>query len=105
MSHRVEKFTERTTVSFAQMKEELAQVDAKGHAVNDEELLPGYLVLAAPVFNSTGRMAAAISITLPADHSGRENRTSHYPLEVIQTPTVSVASLNPWNIAKYLQIC
>jgi DNA-binding IclR family transcriptional regulator len=77
MSHRVEKFTERTTVSFAQMKEELAQVDAKGYAVNDEELLPGYLVLAAPVFNSTGRMAAAISLTLPVDHSQRENRTSH----------------------------
>jgi IclR family acetate operon transcriptional repressor len=76
MSH-VEKYTERTTVSFAQMKEELAQVAARGYAVNDEELLPGYLVLAAPVFGSTGRVVAAISITLPVDHAQNENKTSH----------------------------
>jgi DNA-binding IclR family transcriptional regulator len=76
MSH-VEKYTERTTVSFAQMKEELAQAAARGYAVNDEELLPGYLVLAAPVLGSTGRVVAAISITLPVDHTQNENKTSH----------------------------
>jgi DNA-binding IclR family transcriptional regulator len=77
MSHGVEKYTERTTVSFTQMRKELAQVAAKGYAVNDEELLPGYLVLAAPVFDSTGRMVAAISITLPVDHTQDENKTSY----------------------------
>lgn len=45
MSHGVEKYTERTTVSFLRMKEELAQVAEQGYAVNDEELLPGYLVI------------------------------------------------------------
>jgi DNA-binding IclR family transcriptional regulator len=43
MSYGVEKYTERTTVSFARMKEKLAQVAEQGYAVNDEELLPGYI--------------------------------------------------------------
>src|SRR6202453_491100 len=77
MSHGVEKYTERTTVSFAQMKEELAEVAAKGYAVNDEELLPGYLVLAAPVFDSTRCVVAAISITLPLDHTQKKDKPLH----------------------------
>jgi DNA-binding IclR family transcriptional regulator len=77
MSHGVEKYTERTTVSFARMRKELAQVAARGYAVNDEELLPGYLVLAAPVFDFTCRMVAAISITLPVNLPQNESKTSH----------------------------
>jgi DNA-binding IclR family transcriptional regulator len=69
MSHGVERYTERTTVSFARLKEELRQIVAKGYAVNDEELLPGYLALAAPVFNSGGSMVGTISITVASDHS------------------------------------
>jgi DNA-binding IclR family transcriptional regulator len=69
MSHGVEKYTERTTVSFAKLKEELKQIAAKGYAVNDEELLPGYLALAAPVFNSGGSMVGTISITVTSDHT------------------------------------
>jgi DNA-binding IclR family transcriptional regulator len=74
MSHGIEKYTERTMVTFTRMKEELIQIAAKGYAVNDEELLPGYFVLAAPVFDSRSTTVGAISITMPADqtHSGKE---------------------------------
>jgi DNA-binding IclR family transcriptional regulator len=68
MSQGVERYTERTTVSFVQLKEELKQIAAKGYAVNDEELLPGYLALAAPVFDSGGSMVGTISITVASDH-------------------------------------
>jgi DNA-binding IclR family transcriptional regulator len=80
MSHGVERYTERTTVSFARIKEELIQIAAKGYAVNDEELLPGYLVLAAPVFDSSGSTVAAISITMLADHTYQENEAPHSAL-------------------------
>jgi DNA-binding IclR family transcriptional regulator len=80
MSHGVEKYTERTTVSFARMKEELARVADQGYALNDEELLPGYLVIAAPVLNASAGTVAAISITLPVDRTHPDKETSYAAL-------------------------
>jgi DNA-binding IclR family transcriptional regulator len=80
MSHGIEKYTERTMVTFDRMKEELVQISAKGYAVNDEELLPGYIVLAAPVFDSSGCTVGAISITLPADPTHSGENASHAAL-------------------------
>jgi DNA-binding IclR family transcriptional regulator len=82
MSHGVEKYTERTTVSFARMKEELARVAEQGYAVNNEELLPGYRVIAAPVLDAAGRTVAAISVTLSVDHTDPKNETSNVALLV-----------------------
>jgi DNA-binding IclR family transcriptional regulator len=75
MSHGVEQYTERTTISFARMRKELAELAERGYAVNDEELLPGYLVLAAPVWDASRRTVGAISITMPVDrsHPGKEH--------------------------------
>lgn len=67
MERGMEKYTERTLVTFERMKEELVQIKANGYAVNDEELLPGYFVLAAPVFDANGTTVATISITMAAD--------------------------------------
>jgi DNA-binding IclR family transcriptional regulator len=80
MAHGVERYTERTTVSFARIKEELIQAAANGYAVNDEELLPGYLVLAAPVLDAGGSTVAAISITMPAGPRHPENGSPHVAL-------------------------
>ena len=80
MSQGVEKYTERTTVSFARLREELKQIAAKGYAVNDEELLPGYLALAAPVFDSGGNMVGPIRITVPSDHTHSGYDTPHASL-------------------------
>jgi DNA-binding IclR family transcriptional regulator len=77
MSHGVQRYTERTTVSFTRMKEELRRVAKQGYAVNDEELLPGYLVIAAPVLDSNGTTVAAISVTLPVDHSHPKTEAAH----------------------------
>lgn len=77
MSHGVEKYTEHTTISFARMKEELVRVANQGYAVNDEELLPGYLVIAAPVLDASRTVVAAISITLPVDHTHPTKESSH----------------------------
>lgn len=80
MSRGLKKFTDRTTVSFAQMKEVLAEVKMKGYAVNDQELLPGYFVLAAPVLGPSRTTVGAISVTIPVEHINPANEASHASL-------------------------
>lgn len=77
MSGGLTKYTEKTTVSFARMEKDLAKIAAKGYAVNDEELLPGLVSLAAPVFGPSHETLAAISITLRADRVHAEKETAY----------------------------
>ena len=100
MSDGVEQYTGRTTVSFSRMKDEIAQVAANGYAVNDEELLPGYLVLAAPVFDSSHRTVAAISITLPVDHTNRRGKEMPHvkPLREAARKTSLQLGFNPHSV-------
>jgi DNA-binding IclR family transcriptional regulator len=69
MSSHSDKYTDRTITSPARMKREIAEVQRKHYALNVEELLPGYWVLAAPVMNNSGQTVAAISLTLPIAES------------------------------------
>ena len=78
MSRGVEKYTERTAVSFKQIKEELLQIEEKGYAVNDEELLPGFFILAAPIYDSTGSTVGTISVTLLADQAHQSDDQPPY---------------------------
>jgi DNA-binding IclR family transcriptional regulator len=80
MQDGVKKYTDRTIVSFVRMKEELKRVAADGYAINDEELLPGYFVLAAPVRDSSRKTMAAISITLSVRHKEIEKGLQHLEL-------------------------
>jgi IclR family KDG regulon transcriptional repressor len=80
MSHGVEKYTERTTVSFVRMKKELIQVRANGYALNNEELLPGYVILAAPILDSSRSTVGAISVTLPTKDTSPEKISSYAQL-------------------------
>lgn len=80
MQHGVAKYTERTIVSFVRMKEELNRVAVEGYAVNDEELLPGLFVLAAPVRDSSRKTTAAISITLSVRHKEVEKGLQYLEL-------------------------
>jgi DNA-binding IclR family transcriptional regulator len=80
MAHGVEKYTDRTVVTFEEMKKDLQQIAARGYAVNDEELLPGFYYLAAPVFGSTGVTVGTISITMTAELAHAGNQTSYASL-------------------------
>ena len=80
MAHGVVRYTERTLVTFDQIKEELLQIAAKGYAVNDEELLPGFYYMAAPVLDTNGATAGTISITIPAELAHSGNGTSYAAL-------------------------
>ncbi|HLH83180.1 MAG TPA: IclR family transcriptional regulator [Trebonia sp.] len=69
---KLEKRTEKTITSEAALRAELAAVRARGYAVTDEELEPGLIALAAPVFRYDGTVVAAMSVSAPASRMTRE---------------------------------
>ncbi len=63
--HGLERFTEYTIDRPARLREHLAQVRARGFAVDDEENALGVRCVAAPLFDEDGRAVAAISVSGP----------------------------------------
>jgi DNA-binding IclR family transcriptional regulator len=63
---RLEQRTERTITSRAALEIDLSQVRRRGYAVTDEELEPGLVAVAAPVFHDGAAVAAALSVSGPA---------------------------------------
>src|SRR5215469_15173941 len=68
----LEKRTDKTITSAAALRAELAAVRARGYAVTDEELEPGLIALAAPVFRYDGTVVAAVSVSAPTSRMARE---------------------------------
>ncbi len=58
-------YTSRTITGRAALDAELALCRARGWAMDDEEVETGIRCLAAPVYDSVGRVAAALSISGP----------------------------------------
>ncbi|HKR72098.1 MAG TPA: IclR family transcriptional regulator [Streptosporangiaceae bacterium] len=61
-----ESRTARTITTRAALTAELAEVRQRGYAVTDEELEPGLVAVAAPVFAGGPSAIAAISVSAPA---------------------------------------
>ena len=68
--------TERTITAESSLRAELATVRARGYAVTDEELEPGLIALAAPVFRYDGTVVAAMSVSAPTSRMTREAVTN-----------------------------
>jgi DNA-binding IclR family transcriptional regulator len=68
----MKRFTNRTIVTPAGLKRELAKVRASGYAADNGELEPGVRCIAAPVRDVTGRVAGAISASGPMFRVTRE---------------------------------
>jgi DNA-binding IclR family transcriptional regulator len=60
------RFTERTITSRDALEKELAEVRARGYALDDEECEQGARCVAAPICDYTGRIVAGISVSGPA---------------------------------------
>ena len=63
---RLEQRTDRTITSRTALAAELASVRQRGYAVTVEELEPGLVAVAAPVFAAGGAVVAALSVSAPA---------------------------------------
>ena len=60
----LERYTENTIISYEKLIEELKDIVAKGYAVDNQEIIPGGICVAAPIYDKTGRAIAAISATV-----------------------------------------
>ncbi len=58
-------FTPKTITAVSLLEQELVRVRGQGYAIDDEENRQGVRCLAAPVWNFTGQVVAAIGMTGP----------------------------------------
>jgi DNA-binding IclR family transcriptional regulator len=82
-----ERFTPRTLVQPAKLKRELAKIREQGFAIDDEEAVPGARCLAAPIFDASGKVAAAISV------SGPITRVTSDKLQALSTAVKKAAAV------------
>jgi IclR family transcriptional regulator, acetate operon repressor len=67
----LEPRTDKTITSEAALRADLAAVRSRGYAVTDEELEPGLIAVAAPVFGFDGTVIAALSVSAPVNRMAR----------------------------------
>lgn len=84
----LEKLTDKTIVDRIRLHEEFARVRLSGYAVDDEGIEHGLYCLAVPVFDYTGRVVAAISVSGPAK---RMNENREKIVEELQSTGGSVS--------------
>lgn len=61
-SPELRRHNRNTISSLALLHKQLAEVQAKGFAINNEEYLLGFRCVAAPIFNHKGRVTAALGV-------------------------------------------
>ncbi len=61
----LKQYTKNTIADFGRLLEELARVRAEGYALDCEELEIGLACIGAPIFDSSGKAVAAISLSGP----------------------------------------
>jgi IclR family acetate operon transcriptional repressor len=70
-SLRLEKFAPRTITSIPGLRKELKKVAQQGFAVDDEEACAGSRCAGAPIFDQSGNVVAAISVSGPVTRIDR----------------------------------
>lgn len=60
------KYTDKTVVDLSVIRDQLAVVRNRGYSIDDEYYLPGIRGVAAPVFNHSRAVKAAISVAGPS---------------------------------------
>src|SRR5690349_1877886 len=71
-SLRLDRFAPHTITSLTRLKKELARVAQQGFAVDDEEAGMGSRCVGAPIFDSSGKVTAAVSVSGPITRVNRE---------------------------------
>jgi IclR family pca regulon transcriptional regulator len=66
---RLERLTDRTVGSVAELRAELSRVREQGFAIVDQELEEGLRSMAAPVFDRSGAVTAAVNVSVHASRT------------------------------------
>ena len=61
--HELKAFTEHTVTDKLELKKEIAQFRNQGYAVDNQEIEQGLWCMAVPIYDNTGHMKAAISVS------------------------------------------
>src|SRR5271170_3053988 len=72
---KLDRRTDKTIITEPALKADLTTVRSRGYAVTDEELEPGLIALAAPVYGYDGAVVAALSVSAPAARMTRDRLT------------------------------
>jgi DNA-binding IclR family transcriptional regulator len=62
----LKRYTENTLVSYEKLVEEVKLAAERGYAIDNQEIIPGGICVAAPISDNTNRIIAALSATVPA---------------------------------------
>jgi DNA-binding IclR family transcriptional regulator len=68
----LERYTEKTIVSYEELLPELKQIAKQGYATDNQEIILGGFCIAAPIYNNSNNMVAAMSVTVPASRINEE---------------------------------
>ncbi|MBN1836515.1 MAG: IclR family transcriptional regulator [Spirochaetales bacterium] len=88
----LQALTPSTITEPGALGEELARVRSCGYAVDNEEAFPGISCVAAPIRDQSGRVAAAISVTVPTQRMGAARREELRELLVETARAISAQS-------------
>ncbi|GAA3337197.1 IclR family transcriptional regulator C-terminal domain-containing protein [Amorphoplanes nipponensis] len=66
---RLERLTARTVATAGELRDELRRVREQGYAIVDQELEEGLRSMAAPVFDRSGNVAAAVNVSVHASRT------------------------------------
>jgi IclR family acetate operon transcriptional repressor len=80
LAGKLEAVTARTITDPKRLRSELERTRKNGYALSFEERVPGISTLAVPVFNHTGAVVAALSITGPSSRLTRRHLLDLVPL-------------------------
>lgn len=59
------QYTDKTVADIDKLMEQLKEIKAQGYSIDDEEYVEGLKCVAAPIFNYSGDVIAAISVAVP----------------------------------------
>lgn len=62
----LERYTENTITDFTILASELAVITHQDYAIDNQEIIPGGMCVAAPIVDKTNRTVAAMSVTMAA---------------------------------------
>jgi IclR family KDG regulon transcriptional repressor len=101
--HTLERMTVRTIVTSEQLGEELESVRVRGLAYEREEQAPSICGVAAPIHDTSGRVVAALSMSVPVQRWRRGER--EYTRALVATATraskaIGRAAERPFQIAE-----
>ena len=72
-----ERLTPHTVKSLSHLRKELAAIRQRGYSIDNEEVYLGSRCIGAPVFDSSGRIAASLSVSGPTSRVTKEQVPSY----------------------------